>query len=423
MSKLIITGGNKLEGEVHVSGNKNSALKLLAAASLGKGESTLTNIPIIHDVATMAEIMRELGMSVEGLGSDTLKIDASGLNEYKIGKKLSGRIRTAPLLIAPLLLKFGKAQITTQGGCSVGYRLLSTHFSLLEAMGAKVAKHNGGYLINYDEKPKNRDVFLEEASVTATELGMIFASGIPATTKISDAACEPHIRDLGELLTKMGAKVEGAGTNQIKITGSNKLKGTKFRVSSDHIEAGSWAIAATVTGGAVTICDVNEDDLKMTCAYLRHLGVDYEFKGDDWLIKPSKLVYDGKVKEFQTRPWPGFPTDLMSPLIVLATQTEGQMVCHDWMYEWRLFFVDDLIKMGAKVIIADPHRVVILGPKKLRGTQLVCKDIRAGMAVLIAALCAKGKSEIDKVEIIERGYENLFEKLKSLGADVERGEV
>lgn len=421
MAKLLIDGEHKLAGKVYVNGNKNSALKLLAAALLTDGVTKLTNCPIIHDVSVMGEIVRELGAQVDGLGTRTISINAKNINSFKIGKELSGRVRTAPLLIAPLLLKFGKAEITTHGGCSLGLRLLSTHFKLLADMGALIKKQNGGFLISYKAKPKNRQIFLEEASVTATELGLLLASGIPAETTILDAACEPHVADLAQMLTKMGAKIYGAGTNIIKIVGTKNLKAVTHMVGYDHVEAGTWAILAAATGSRLTIKNTPKEHMGMVCAYIAHFGVANYFSDDTtWEIIPSKLLFDGSIKEVQTRPWPGFPTDLMSPLIVLATQTKGPILCHDWMFEWRMFFVDDLIKMGAKIIVADPHRVVVLDSKKLKGSNLVCKDIRAGMAMVIAALCAKGKSEIEKVEIIERGYEDLVGKLKKIGAKVER---
>lgn len=419
MSRFVIKGGNKLKGSIRVSGNKNSALKLIAASLLSDSTTKLNNVPVIVDVSIMAEIVNELGCNVRGIGTNRLTINPKNINTHIIGKELSGRIRTAPLLIAPLLLRFGKVQITTKGGCSLGYRLLATHFSLLEDMGAKIRKNNGGYLINFKPTRKKRDIFLEEASVTATELGLILAAGIPSETIISDAACEPHVEDLAEMLIKMGASIKGAGTNTIRINGKRKLKGVDYTVAPDHIEAGSWAILAACTGSNLTIENIKKEDLRMICTYFDHLGVKYSFPSrNTWKITSSKLKFDNKVKEFQTRPWPGLPTDLMSPFIVLCTQADGQTVCHDWMFEWRMFFVEDLISMGAKIIIADPHRVIIRGPSKLNSDKMVCKNIRAGIALVIAALAAKGISEIDKVEIIERGYEKLFEKLIKVGADV-----
>lgn len=421
MAKLIIQGGQKLSGSVSVSGNKNSALKLLAAALLTSEQSTISNLPEIHDVEVMTQVIEELGAKITRVDANTLTIDPSGINTHIISKELSGRIRTAPLLIAPLLHRFGKAQITTHGGCSLGLRLLSTHFDLLTQMGAKVSQREGGFDITFTKSSKTRDVFLEEMSVTATELGMLFAAGLPGKTLIGDAACEPHIVDLAKMLSNMGAKITGAGTNSIEIVGSQKLSGVKHEVSSDHIEAGTWAIAAAATGSQLTIKGANPADLRIIRAYMKHLGVqDKITPTGDWEILPSKLEFDGQIKEFQTRPWPGFPTDLMSPFVVLASQTKGAIVCHDWMYEWRMFFVDDLVKMGAKLVIADTHRVVLLEPKRLKGEKLVCKDIRAGIAIVIAALTAKGTSEIDKIEMVERGYANILVKLQDLGVVVER---
>ncbi len=421
MSKLIVSGERTLSGKVRLSGNKNSALKLIAASLLSDTPTTLVNMPRITDVSVMCEIVKDLGAKVEGVGTNKIRIDPSGVNKYIIKKGLSGRIRTAPLLIAPLLLRFGCAQISTPGGCSIGKRLLSTHFSLLKSMGAKITKKGDGYFIKFNPKPRFREVFLEEASVTATELGLLLASGIKSETIILDAACEPHVEDLALMLTKMGARIEGAGTNSIKIVGAGNLKGTTHEVIPDYIEAGTWAIASAITHGNVKIEGVRKEDLRMICCYFDHLNIKYSFPGENiWEIKPSNLRFDGQIKEFQTRPWPGFPTDLMSPLIVAATQAEGQVVCHDWMFEWRIFFVDDLISMGAKIIIADPHRVFIVGPVKLRGAEMISKDIRAGMAIVLAALAARGKSVIDNFDVIERGYEDLELKLTSLGAEVEK---
>lgn len=421
MSKIIINGGRKLEGEIKVSGNKNSALKLMAAAAMLDGETILGNVPIIRDVDVMAEIMGELGIEIQGLGTSTLTIDPKGLKTYIIKRELSGKIRTAPLLIAALLHKFGKAKISIPGGCSLGRRLLFTHLNMLRSMGADIEEKDSGFLINWKPKNIKYDIFLEEASVTATELGLLIAAKNLYKTTISDAACEPHVRDLSEMLILAGVEIKGVGTSTLDVKGKKDLKAVKYCVSGDHIEAGSWAVASAVTGGDVIIKGVNQTDLRMVCAYFNHLGIKYDFpKKDYWRIYPSKLVFDGKLREFQTRPWPGFPTDLMSPLIVLATQTIGTVTCHDWMYEWRIFFVDDLISMGAKIIIADPHRVIVSGSSKLFGNDMVCKDIRAGMAIVIAALAAKGRSTIDNVEVIERGYENLLGKLRTIGASIEK---
>jgi UDP-N-acetylglucosamine 1-carboxyvinyltransferase len=421
MSKIIVEGRKKLKGEVVVSGNKNSALKLMAAAAMLDGRTVLRNIPIIGDVDVMAEIMNDLGIKISGLGTSTLIIDSSGLNTHVIKRELSGKIRTAPLLIAALLHKYGKAEISTPGGCSLGRRLLFTHFNMLRSMGGIIDEKDSGFVITWKPKSVKHDVFLEEASVTATELGILIAAKVARRTIISDAACEPHIEDLSEMLNLAGAEIKGAGTNTLEIRGVKDLKAVRYSVSGDHVEAGSWAIATAVTGGDVTIKGINQNDLRMICAYFNHLGVKHKFvKKNSWRIYPSKLVFDGKLREFQTRPWPGFPTDLMSPLIVLATQAKGTVICHDWMYEWRIFFVDDLISMGAKIIIADPHRVIVSGPSKLFADDMVCKDIRAGMAIVIAALAARGKSTIDNVEVIERGYEDLLGKLRKIGASIDR---
>lgn len=421
MSRFNIKGKTPLSGTIEVSGNKNSALKQIVASLLTDEQTILTNVPRINDFLVMEEIVDKLGAKVHREADNKVTVDPKKLNTHIIEKELSGKVRTAPLLMAPLLLRFGKAQIFTEGGCSIGLRLLSTHFNMLEEMGAKIKSGNGGHLITFNPKPEKREIFLEEASVTATELGLMIASGIPSETVIYDAACEPHIEDLAELLIKMGADIKGAGTNTLYIKGVKNLKGVTHSVQPDHIEAGSWAIAAAVTGGRMTIKNAPQKALRMTSLYLNHLGLKHDFSDENtWEIYPSDLKFDGKIKEFQTRPWPGFPTDLMSPLIVMATQSEGVMLYHDWMYESRMFFVDDLVKMGAKIIIADPHRVVVTGPRKLRGNNMISKDIRAGISVVIAALAAEGESVIEKIEIIERGYHGLLEKLLKLDAKVER---
>ncbi len=418
MAKFVITGGAKLEGEVVVAGSKNSVLALMPAALLADSPVTLTNVPVIRDVRVMGEIIEKLGGKVSGLGTNTLTIDPKGLTSYELNPDLSGRLRASVLLAAPLLVRFGKAVITPPGGDQIGERLLDTHFSMLKKFGVEIEEKDGQYLLNW----RNRltpNIFLEEASVTATEMGLILASSLEAEVQIYDAACEPHVRDLSNFLTKMGAKIDGVSTNKLIIKGRKNLNGCEHEVISDHIDGGTFAIAAAITGGRVELKNCQKEDYQLLLSYLADMGVESEWKDEKTLlIKPSKL--EAKKRKFQTRPWPGFPTDLMSPFIVLATQTEGTVLCHDWMYEWRVFFVDDLMSMGANIFIADPHRVIITGPSKLHGEKLICKDIRAGVSVILAALAAKGTSEIDHIETVERGYENIEERFTSLGANIKK---
>jgi UDP-N-acetylglucosamine 1-carboxyvinyltransferase len=418
VAKFVITGGAKLEGEVTVAGSKNSALALIPAALLADSPVTLINVPVIRDIRIMSEIIEKLGGKVAGLGTNTLVIDGRGLSSYELDYDLSSKLRASVTLAASLLVRFAKAVITPPGGDQIGERLLDTHFSMLKKFGIEIEEENGKYLLNWKKK-LTPNIFLEEASVTATEMGLILASSLEGETQIYDAACEPHVRDLSNLLIEMGVKIEGVGTNKLIIKGKKNLNGTKHKVISDHIDGGTFAIAAAITGGKVVLKDCQKEDYQLLLSYLASMGVESEWLDSNrLLIKPSKLL--AKKRKFQTRPWPGFPTDLMSPFIVLATQTEGTVLCHDWMYEWRVFFVDDLMSMGANIIIADPHRVIITGPSKLHGEKLICKDIRAGISVILAALAAKGISEIDHIETVERGYEKIEERFTSLGAAIKR---
>ncbi|MGA3291966.1 MAG: UDP-N-acetylglucosamine 1-carboxyvinyltransferase [Candidatus Microgenomates bacterium] len=415
MSKFIITGGKKLEGKISLSGNKNSALKLIPAALLADSPSILTNVPDISDVSVMLELISRLGVKVQ-YKDHTVTIDPRGLNSFDLDPDLSAKFRASVVLAAPLLVKFGKAIVTPPGGDQIGERLLDTHFAMMQKMGVEIRREDGRYFLDW-KKRKSTDIFLDEPSVTATEMGLMMAASMPSKMKIDDAATEPHVTDLANFLTKMGAKIDGIGSNVLTISGG-KLSGTEHRVCPDHIEGGTFAIAASITGGKVEIEDFKAKECPMILNYLSYMGVNFKASENSLTVLPSKLV--ASRPKFQTRPWPGFPTDLMSPFIVLATQTQGTVLCHDWMYEWRMFFVDDLISMGAKIFIADPHRVIVSGPTPLLSDRLFCKDIRAGISVILAALVAQGRSEIENVEVVARGYENIDERLKSLGAEIVR---
>ncbi|HKB88244.1 MAG TPA: UDP-N-acetylglucosamine 1-carboxyvinyltransferase [Patescibacteria group bacterium] len=418
MSKFIVTGGNKLEGTVKLSGNKNSALKLIPATLLGNSPSVLTNVPNISDVSIMVELVASLGAKVE-YKDHVLSIDPSTLNSFDPDPDLCSKFRASVVLAAPLLVKFGKAIITPPGGDQIGERLLDTHFSLMQKMGVEITRKDGRFFLEW-KRPKASKIFLEETSVTATEMGLMLASSLPESTIIEDAATEPHVSDLANYLTKIGAKINGSGTNTITISGKSSLGGAEYKVSPDHIEGGTFAIASAITGGNIEITDFVPEDYSMILSYLSNMGVKFEVGKNSLRVLPSKLV--ASRRKFQTRPWPGFPTDLMSPFIVLATQTEGTVLCHDWMYEWRMFFVDDLISMGANIFIADPHRVVVSGPTPLMSDRLFCKDIRAGISVILAALIANGRSEIENIEMVERGYENIQSRFVSLGAEIKRAD-
>jgi len=415
MSKFLVTGGRKLEGEIRLSGNKNSALKLIPAALLANSPTTLTNVPAISDIKVMVELLRSLGAKVE-YKDHTLKIDPSGLNSFTPNPDLCSKIRASVVLAAPLLVKFGKTVVTPPGGDQIGDRFLDTHFSMMQKIGVEMERKDGQFFLSWKKKVGG-NIFLEEASVTATEMALMMGTAIKEGVTLENAATEPHISDLGGMLNKMGANIKGLGSGTLSISGGD-LKGVEHKVIPDHIEGGTFVIASAITGGHIKITDFIAEHHKMALINLTHMGVNYKLGENSIEVFPSKLI--ATRKKFKAQPWPGFPTDLMSPFIVLATQTEGTILCHDWMYEWRMFFVDDLIGMGANIFIADPHRVIISGPTKLMADKLFCKDIRAGISIILAAMIAKGTSEINNVENVERGYENIEGRLKLLGADIKR---
>lgn len=415
MPKLLVTGGHKLEGKIKLAGNKNSALKLIPAALLAESPSTLTNVPQISDVDIMLGLIQKLGAKVVRKGGQ-VTIDPVGLTSFDLDPDLSAKFRASVVLAAPLLVKFGKAVVTPPGGDQIGERLLDTHFAMMQKMGVEIHREDGRFYLTW-KKRKPVDIFLDEPSVTATEMGLMMAMSFRSQLTLSDAASEPHVKDLANYLVEMGAKIGGIGSDVLTVTG-NKLKGAQHKVCPDHIEGGTFAIASAITGGKVEIEDFNAGEYPMMLNYLSYMGVNFEPQKNSLVVLPSKLV--ATRRKFQTRPWPGFPTDLMSPFIVLATQTEGTVLCHDWMYEWRIFFVDDLISMGANIFIADPHRVIVSGPTPLLSDRLFCKDIRAGISVILAALTANGRSEIENIGVVERGYERVDERLKSLGAEIVR---
>ncbi|QQG41160.1 MAG: UDP-N-acetylglucosamine 1-carboxyvinyltransferase [Candidatus Woesebacteria bacterium] len=413
MSKLIVTGGRKLEGNISLSGNKNSVLKLIPAVLLADSPSTLTNVPDILDVSVVLQLIETLGAKVTRDGH-SVTIDPSGLHSFDLDPDLSAKFRASVVLAAPLLVKFGKAIVTPPGGDQIGDRFLDTHFSMMQKMGVEMRREDGRFFLTWNKK-KTGTLFLEEASVTATEMALMMATSSPDITVVENAATEPHVTDLGKLLIKMGAKITGLGLSTLSISGG-KLKGVEYRVMPDHIEGGTFVIASAITGGHIKIDDFIPEDHRMALINLANMGVKFELSKNSIEVFPSKLV--ATRKKFKAQPWPGFPTDLMSPFIVLATQTQGTVLCHDWMYEWRMFFVDDLISMGANIFIADPHRVIVSGPTPLMSDRLFCKDIRAGISVILAALIADGRSEIENIEVVQRGYERIDERLRSLGAEI-----
>ena len=414
MAKLEIIGGKKLSGNLKVAGNKNSALPIMAAALLADGVCEIENVPNISDVKTMIDLMKLSEVKINVVDTSKLIINPQNIKNVEYPSVLTKKLRASVLLIAPLLAKFGKVKIGYPGGDIIGRRSLGAHVQVFTSLGAKVETDNDFVTVSATML-KGAEIFLEEASVTATENALIAASVASGKTLIKRAATEPHIVDLCEFLIKMGAIINGIGTSTLEVIGVNKLSGISHKIRPDHIEVGTFAILGALTGDKVEIAPIVKEDLDMILLTLSKFGVDFKVDADKLIVKESKPK---AIEKVVTGIWPGFPTDLMAPMIVLATQAEGMTILHDWMYESRMFFVDKLLSMDAKVEIADPHRVFVYGPTKLHGQDLDTPDIRAGMALVIAALVAKGQSTIEKAELIERGYENIVERLSALGAKI-----
>jgi UDP-N-acetylglucosamine 1-carboxyvinyltransferase len=416
MSSFIINGGKPLIGQINVPGNKNAVLPAMAASLLTDKEVTLENVPHIKDVETMGALLNDLGAKLTGLDTPVIKITANNLKSKEPDEKLVADLRASVLLLGPLLSRFGETVIRHPGGDIIGRRSIDEHLKALEKLGVKIEIE--GILNKLSvRKLRGADIHLTETSVTATENIMMAAVLAEGETQITNAAAEPHVQCLGILLNKMGAKIEGVGTSRINIQGVNSLGGCSHRIRTDHIEVGTWAIVAAVTGGEINVQGVMKEDLLPMKAIFEPMGI--IIKEYDSSVKFSRGTLTA-YPAVKTNIWPGFPTDLMSPMIVLATQCQGMTLAHDWMYEGRMFFVDRLIKMGANIIVADPHRIIINGPTLFHPRHSSSPDIRAGVALVIASLAASGESVIDMAEIIDRGYENLEQRLTGLGADIKR---
>lgn len=418
MAKLEITGGKKLYGQIRVAGNKNSVLPIMTACLLTEETCTIDNVPAISDVSVMIQLLSKCGVKIHKTADHTLKISAKNFKNRVLPKELTEKLRASILLLGPLLAKNTDIKMGYPGGDVIGRRSLDVHIQVAKALGAKI-RHEDDFLVASCSKLKGAEIFLEEASVTATENAVMAASLAKGETIIKRAACEPHVVDLCNFLVKMGAKISGIGTNRLTIKGVDKLFGATHAVRPDHIEIGTFAILAAVCSSKIEISPIIREDLDMILATFSKFGINFRVDNQTLFIANSKLK---AVEKVVTGVWPGFPTDLMAPMIVLATQSEGVTILHDWMYESRMFFVDKILSMGSKVEIADPHRVFVYGPTKLHGQRLDTPDIRAGIALVIAALSANGKSIINNAELIERGYENIVERLSALGADIKRVE-
>lgn len=425
MAKFIIEGSRPLRGEVTPSGNKNAALPILAASILTDEPVVIRNVPKIGDVRTMLELMEGIGVEVSFTGEREVTLKASHITRTTLQEDLCRRIRASILLAGPMLARCGEIRLAPPGGDVIGRRRLDTHFLAFQAMGAEVDT-NARYYIKAPSLHA-ADILLDEASVTGTENALMAAVLAKGTTVIRNAASEPHVQDLARCLNRMGARISGIGSNTLVIEGVDKLHGTEFEIPSDHIEVGSFIGLAAVTGGEILIRRAVPEHMRMALLVFEKLGVRVEVRGEDIFVPAEQELVvkpdmDGAVPKIDDGPWPGFPADLMSIALVVATQARGTVLFFEKMFESRLYFVDKLIAMGARIILCDPHRAVVIGPSRLHGEQVTSPDIRAGMALVIAALCAEGTSEILNIEQIDRGYERIDEKLRALGARVEREE-
>ncbi|MBW1882307.1 MAG: UDP-N-acetylglucosamine 1-carboxyvinyltransferase [Deltaproteobacteria bacterium] len=423
LSRFVIHGGRPLEGEIRASGSKNAVLQMIAAAMLTEEEVVLENVPSIRDVDVMLEIAGVLGAEVARLG-DRVTIRAANLNQQVLPQQLCERVRTSVLFVAPLLHRLGRAKLHPPGGDGIGRRRLDTHFYGLRQLGASVDDREFDFQARAGLE--GAMIFFDEASVTATEHILMAAALSRGTTTILNAASEPHVMDLAKLLLAMGARIEGLYTNTLTITGVEKLSGATHRVVSDHIEVSSYLALAAATGGGITIHDTLRGHYWMMHRVFERFGIEIDIKSDR-IVLPSgqtpRLQPDagGAIPQVDDGPWPQFPTDMMSPFLVLATQAEGTILFFEKMFEGRMYFVDPLVQMGANAIICDPHRVIISGPSALRGQTVRSPDIRAGMAMIMAALCStKRPCIVQNAEIVDRGYERVEEKLRSIGADIVR---
>lgn len=416
MTQYLIEGGKKLTGTVKISGNKNAVLPLLAATLLTDQPITLRNVPQILDVEVFLEILNSLGSKIER-GANWLKLTTPTIKSSTLPQGLATRLRASILLAGPLLARSGQVNFYHPGGDVVGKRSINVHLEGLKSLGYQVKALDRHYLASGAIQSKPVTIFLSEASVTATE-NLILASVLGKSQVIlKNCAQEPHVVELCQFLKLMGAQIKGMGTNQLTISGVAKLKGADYTLGVDYIEIGTYAIAAALTGGKIAVHQIGDVDLDPIMQPLGKFGLRTNQRGKLLTFQANKLQ---AVEKLVTNIWPGFPTDLMSVAIVLATQADGVTLCHDWMYESRMFFVDKLISMGANITIADPHRVLVYGPTTLHGRNLETPDIRAGMALVLAALAAKGKSVINRAELIERGYEDVVGNLSKLGASIKR---
>jgi UDP-N-acetylglucosamine 1-carboxyvinyltransferase len=421
---FVVNGGRPLAGRIEPAGNKNEALPAIAASLLAPGPSEISNVPKIRDVQSALEIAASVGVRVRAAGDHAFGLDASNVAGDPDPEACS-RIRASFLVVPGLLHRTGRARLPRPGGDRIGRRRLDTHLHALATLGAEVKVLDQSFDLRLDGRFRGADVFLDEASVMGTENAVMAAAVAEGRTRIENAACEPHVQGLCRLLVSMGARISGIGTNVLEIEGVRELRPARHRVGPDHIEIGSFAAIAAMTRGEITIGNVVPGDLRMIRLVFERLGVRLELRGSDLFVPGEQSLeieedVQGAIPKVEDMPWPGFPTDLTPLALALATQAKGTVLIHERMFESRLFFVDRLIAMGARVILCDPHRAIVSGPSRLMGARLASPDIRAGMALLAAALTAEGQSVIMNAGQVDRGYENVDGRLRALGASIER---
>ena len=426
MQSFVIEGGRSISGTVRAAGNKNGALPILAATVLASKPVTLTNVPRIRDVETMVELLVDMGADASWAGPNEIEIDTRNVTKTALDPDLCREIRASFLLAGPLLARFGRAVVPPPGGDVIGRRRLDTHIHAFAELGVEVDL-NGAYDLRTNGLVGKR-LFLDEASVMATENAIMAAVLAQGDTVVGHAACEPHIQDLCRFLVSLGARIEGIGSNVLHIEGVKELGGGTHRIRPEHVEVASFLALAAVTGGELVVEDVEPDDLISIVPAFRKLGITLEVGETTVRVVAGQDLHveddlGGQIPKIESGIWPAFPADLTSIAVVAATQARGTVLVFEKMFESRLFFVDKLVSMGARIILCDPHRVVVTGPARLFGQRLETPDIRAGMAMVIAALCAEGTSTIGNIRQIDRGYERIDERLRGLGAVIERGEL
>ncbi len=423
MEQFVIEGGKPLRGEMTPGGNKNAATKMIPACLLTDDPVTLHNVPDIVDVRVLIDALREMGAVCDWQDKTTLRITCAGVTTNEVPASV-GRTRAGVVLSGAMLARAGAVSLPLPGGDVIGERRLDTLVDALRRLGAEVTFKNGVHM--RADKRIGTDILLREASVTATENTILAAVTATGTTIIRNAASEPHVQNLCAMLNTMGAQIEGVGSNRLVITGVDGLGGAEVRIGADYMEVGSYVGAAVVTGGEITVRNADPQHLDMVALVFEKLGVTWEVRGDDIFVAAGQRLtveqdIGGRIPVIKAQPWPAFPADLMSIALVVATQSAGVVMFHDWMYESRFFFTDKLVRMGARITLCDPHRVLVQGPTALRGAPDVASpDIRAGMAILIAALAARGETRISNIHQIDRGYADVEHKLAALGAKIHR---